>query len=345
MVSAGFLLLDNEVTVPGSTANLGGGFDTLGVAVQLYLRARIVDVRQDGGARLEVVSSRPAPRGVNAVERAFAAMAKRAQGPVPTVFAEVDSDIPLGAGLGSSAAATVAGLRIFERVTAPVAETALLGVATSLEGHADNAAPALFGGMTSVVETGEPGFPTLADAPHTVRALRWEWPDDLRFVIATPFTGLATKKARAALAPTISRRDAVFNLQHVLSLVHALQNAEYDRLREALNDRWHQPARAALVPHLNAVLAIDDSEVLGAYLSGAGPSVALLARRDFARLERLLQATCEAAGTPVTVRTLAAHQHGGREGLDGRDGQGGHDSQAPSRLSRSSSPSRPWRTA
>lgn len=321
MVPAGFLLLDNEVTVPGSTANLGGGFDTLGVAVQLYLRARIVDARQDGGARLEVVSSRPAPRGINAVERAFALMAKQANGSVPTVFAEVDSDIPLAAGLGSSAAATVAGLRIFERVTAPVSEDALLAAATSLEGHADNAAPALFGGMTSVVEA--------ADTPRTVYALRWKWPDDLRFVIATPFTGLATQKARAALAPTISRKDAVFNLQHVLSLVHALQNGEYDRLREALQDRWHQPARAALVPHLNAVLAIDDPDVLGAYLSGAGPSVAVLARRDFARVETLLQATCEAAGTPVTVRTLAAHQ-------DSR--HGGH-------LTRPSSASRPWRTA
>lgn len=322
MVSAGFLLLDNEVTVPGSTANLGGGFDTLGVAVQLYLRARIVDVRQDGGARLEVVSSRPVPRGVNAVERAFAAMAKQAKDSVPTVFAEIDSDIPLAAGLGSSAAATVAGLRLFERVTAPVSETALLAAATSLEGHADNAAPALFGGMTSVVETAEPGYQPLSDVPRTVHALRWEWPDDLRFVIATPFTGLATKKARAALPPTISRKDAVFNLQHVLSLVHALQNGEYDRLREALQDRWHQPARAALVPHLNAVLAIDDPDVLGAYLSGAGPSVAVVAHRDFARLERLLQATCEAAGTSVTVRTLAAHKIGqeGRERLEGREG-------------------------
>jgi homoserine kinase len=93
----------------------------------------------------------------------------------------------------------------------------------------------------------------------------------LRFVIATPFTGLATKKARAALPPTISRKDAVFNLQHVLSLVHALQNGEYDRLREALRDRWHQPARAALVPHLNAVLAIDDPDVLGAYLRAPVP--------------------------------------------------------------------------
>jgi len=305
LVPAGFLLLaETEILIPGSTANLGGGFDTLGVAVQLYLRARIVDVRADDGARLEVVSSKPAVRGTNAVERAFAAIAKRATGAVPTVFAEIESDIPLAAGLGSSAAATVAGLRIFERVAEPVSDTMLLATATALEGHADNAAPALFGGMTSVVEGDRFG-----EAGSRVRALRWKWPDDLRFVIATPFTGLATAKARAALSPTIPRKDAVFNLQRVLSLVHALQHGEYDRLREALQDRWHQPARAALVPHLGAVLAIDDPDVLGAYLSGAGPSVAVLARRDFARVERLLQATCEAAGSPVTVRTLAAHQH------------------------------------
>jgi len=314
-------LSNNELLVPGSTANLGGAFDTLGVAVQLYLRARIVDVRHDGGARLEVVSSRPAVRGTNAVERAFAALAKQAQQSVPTVFAEVDSDIPLAAGLGSSAAATVAGLRIFERVTAPLPESTLLAAATALEGHADNAAPALFGGMTSVVE-GDPPSPGGSGRPSpdgfgvtgvSVRALRWEWPRDLRFVIATPFTGLATATARAALPSSISRKDAVFNLQRVLALVHALQNGEYDRLREALQDRWHQPARAALVPHLGAVLAIDDPDVLGAYLSGAGPSVAVLARRDFGRVERLLASTCEAVGSPVTVRTLAVHQHADRE--------------------------------
>lgn len=293
----------SEVSVPGSTANLGGGFDTLGVAVQLYLRARIVDVRHDAGARLEVVSSRPAVGGINAVERAFEAIAKQAKGAVPTVFAEVESDIPLAAGLGSSAAATVAGLRIFECVTAPVSDSTLLATAAALEGHADNAAPALFGGMTSVVESDD----------SEPRALRWQWPHDLRFVIATPFTGLATAKARAALSPMISRKDAVFNLQRVLSLVHALQNGEYDHLREALQDRWHQPARAGLVPHLGAVLAIDDPDVAGAYLSGAGPSVAVLARRDFARIERLLATTCEAAGSPVTVRTLAVHQHPDRE--------------------------------
>src|SRR6266545_3082228 len=140
-------------TSPGPPTSFGGPFDTLAVAVQLYLRARIVDVRADGGSRLEVVSSRPAVKGTNAVERAFAAIARHANVPVPTVFVEIDSDVPMAAGLGSSAAASIAGLRIFERVTAPLPESTLLAVATSLEGHADNAAAAMFGGMTSVVES------------------------------------------------------------------------------------------------------------------------------------------------------------------------------------------------
>jgi homoserine kinase len=158
---------------------------------------------------------------------------------------------------------------------------------------------------------------SVVDDERQPQALRWEWPEDLRVIVATPFTGLATSKARAALAATIPRHDAVFNLQRVLSLVHALEAREYDRLREAFRDRWHQPARAALVPHLDAVLNIDDPDVLGACLSGAGPSVAVFARREFARIERVLQATCEAAGTPVTVRTLAAHQ----QRRDGHEGQ------------------------
>ena len=166
---------------------------------------------------------------------------------MPTVFVEIESDIPMAAGLGSSAAASVAGLRIFERVTAPVSDGTLLAVATSLEGHADNAAAALLGGMTSVVEARR----------HAASCVRCDGSGRTTCdsIVATPFTGLATSKARAALAPSISRQDAVFNLQRVLSLVHALQHGEYDRLREALQDRWHQPARAALVPHLGAVLA------------------------------------------------------------------------------------------
>jgi homoserine kinase len=286
------------VAVPGSVANLGGGFDTLAVAVQVYLRLEILEVRDDGGAKLTVVNSTPPVRGRNSVERAFEAMVRWTGREAPSVFAEVESDIPMAAGLGSSAAAAVAGLRAFERVTAPVPEGVLLAVATSLEGHADNAAAAIHGGLTSVVET----------EGQEPRALRWAWPEDLRIVVATPSTGLATARARAALADSIPRKDAVFNLQRVLSLIHALQSGEYERLRDAVQDRWHQPARAPLVPQLTAVLALEDPEILGSFLSGAGPSVAILARRDCARLEQVLKSTYERAGIAVTVRALDAHQ-------------------------------------
>lgn len=292
-----------DVVVPASVANLGGGFDTLAVAVQLYLRVRILDVRADGEARLTVARSTPPVSGRNAVERAYEAIARRTAVAAPSVSVEVESDIPMAAGLGSSAAATVAGLRVFQHVTGTdVRIGTLLGVAASLEGHADNAAAALYGGLVSVIEHdgGEPA------------ALPWQWPDELRLVVATPPAGLSTSKARAALPEAVPRKDAVFNLQRVLSLVHALQHGEYGRLREATDDRLHQPARCALVPQLASVLALEDPDILAAFLSGAGPSVALLARRDFARLERLLASVYERAGSAASVRTLGVHQHAAR---------------------------------
>ena len=288
--------LAEDIVVPGSVANLGGGFDTLGVAVQLFLRVRLVDVRHDGGTKLVVRHSTPAVTGVNALERTFGLLAKRLGTTAPSVVVDVESDIPMAAGLGSSAAATVAGLRIFERVTSVVPDDVLLSVASEAEGHADNAAPALFGGLTSVVE--EAG---------RFRALRWRWPEGLRLVVATPSLGLATAKARAALPDMLPRTDAIFNLQRVLSLVHALQSDEDAHLRAAVQDRWHQPARAALVPLLREVLTLEDPDVLGAFLSGAGPSVAVLARREFARLAQLLASMYARAGCEVTIRTLAVH--------------------------------------
>ena len=285
--------------VPGSVANLGGGFDTLGVAVQLFLRATIVDIQDDGGAKLVVAKSVPAVRSRNQLERAFEVIAKRTRRPAPTVFVEVSSDIPMAAGLGSSGAATVAGLRVFERVTGTIPDSVLLAAATEVEGHADNAAPSLFGGLNSVVEVKD----------SEPLSLRWTWPDDLRLVVSTPAIGLATAKARAALPDTMPRPDAIFNLQRVLSLVHALQHRQYERIREGVKDRWHQPARAALVPLLGEVLAVDDPDVLGAFLSGAGPSVATIARAEAApRVERLLASMYARAGIETTVRVLAAHE-------------------------------------
>jgi homoserine kinase len=287
----------HTVVVPGSVANLGGGFDTLGVAVELYLRARIIDVDETASGGLTVVKSTPPVKGQNALERGYGAAARRTGRNAPRVTVEVESEVPMAAGLGSSAAATVAGIRIFEQVTGPLSDEELLGAATEVEGHGDNAAPALFGGLTSVMER----------SGANPIAMRWSWPDDLRLVVATPAVGLATAKARAALPETLPRRDAIFNLQRVLALVHALQFRDYAALREAVQDRWHQPARASLVPLLAEVLAIDDVDVHGSFLSGAGPSVALLATRNLERVSQLLKSMYDRAGVAATVRMLGVH--------------------------------------
>ena len=292
----------DEIIVPGSVANLGGGFDTLGVAVELYLRARIVDIRDDGRCTLTVARSVPPVSGGNAVERAFEIVARRTGSRGPSVVVDVTSDIPMAAGLGSSAAASVAGIRVFERVTGVLEDAELLGAATQAEGHADNAAPALFGGLNSVVEVA-------GAAPY---ALRWSWPQDLRLVVATPAVGLATAKARAALPRDVPRADAIFNMQRVLALVHALQHGEYDRLREAVKDRLHQSARSSLVPLLREVLAIDDAAILAAFLSGAGPSVALLARAGSTDVARRVSSMYQQAGIEAAVRTLGVDDQGSR---------------------------------
>ena len=295
-------VVGEEIVVPGSVANLGGGFDTLGVAVELYLRARIVDVRDDGETKLVVARSTPAISGRNAVERAFDIAVQRTGRRGPSVTIEVTSEIPMAAGLGSSAAASVAGLRVFERVTGALGDSELLGFATQAEGHADNAAPALFGGLNSVIEV-EGALPY---------ALRWSWPQDLRLVVATPVVGLATAKARAALPREVPRGDAIFNMQRVLALVHALQKGHYDRLREAVKDRLHQTARSSLVPLLRDALALEDPDMLGAFLSGAGPSVALLTRGDATHVARRLSSMYERAGVDATVRTLDVDDQGSR---------------------------------
>ena len=291
----------HTIDVPASVANLGSGFDTLAVAVQLYLRVRIVDVQHDGQSRLTVLRSTPAVQGEDLVRRGFEALAHRTGRPSPSVFVEVESDIPIAAGLGSSAAATVAGMRLFEWVTGAAPENEVLAAAAALEGHAENAAAALHGGFVSVVERED----------RAPLVLHWHWPEELRIIAATPSASMLTTVARAALPGVVSRQDAVFNLQRVLSLVHALQSGDVPRLCDAVRDRWHQPARSALVPQLSAVLTLNDAEGLPAFLAGAGPSVAVLASRDIARHEQLLRRTCEEAGCPVVIRTLRVHHAAG----------------------------------
>lgn len=286
----------SPIAVPASVANLGPGFDTLAVAVQLYLRVRIADVRADGRGEVTVLRSHPPVPAENGVERAYRSLASRAPGGLPSVAIEIDSDIPIGSGMGSSAAATIAGLRVFERVVAPLSPQDLLDAACALEGHPDNAAAALYGGFAS----------SLQHEDGTVSVVNMEWPAHVRFIVATPDRALRTEAARKVLPAAISMKDAVFNLQRVARLMHAVTTGETSALREALKDRWHQPARATLIPELTPALAIEDPDLLGVCLSGAGPSIVLLASRGFDRLTARLERIYQECGSGVTIRNVSA---------------------------------------
>jgi homoserine kinase len=288
-----------EIVVPGSTSNLGPGFDALSVALQVYLRLRIVQVAPDDPGSLETVFDGPSPCGENRIVSAFQ-LACRRFGPARAgLRVRVSTGIPMAAGLGSSAAAIVGGVRLYEAASSTRLSTGeILALATELEGHPDNAAASLLGGITVSCQY-EDG---------RVVARSWNWPADIRFVIATPRLGLETKKARGVLPGTVTLRDAIANLQRALLLVRALDSGDYADLREALKDRWHQPARSALVPGLAEALAIDHPAVLGVCLSGAGPSVLALAApgRDDEAAD-VLAGVYRRLGVPCDVRNLAAH--------------------------------------
>lgn len=289
-----------EVAVPASIGNVGPGFDTLSLAVRLYLRVRIVEVTPDGDGRLSCEFVDCEPRGANRLERAFAGVRARHDGPVPSLGVQIRSEIPVRAGLGSSAAAVVAGLRLFELVTEPKPLGDLLRLAADVEGHPDNAAAALCGGLTGCCER-EDG---------TIAAWSWPWPESISVIVATPGVELETDAARKVLPDAVPRADAVFNLQHTLLLLHALESGDRLAIREALRDRWHQPYRRALVPGLDRLLALEHPDLLGVCLSGAGPSVVALADRNILAVETILRDTYRDLGVACTIRCLAAHQKG-----------------------------------
>jgi homoserine kinase len=291
-------LVGHEIRVPGSVSNLGPGFDSLSVAVQLYLRVRIVEVRPDLPDFIETRFVGAAPGGENRIETAFRHARARLGTPSPGVRIDADSDIPTRAGLGSSGAATMAGLLLYQRLTSPIDAADLLALAADVEGHPDNAAAALLGGLTVSCQRD--------DGRVTARA--WPWPAAVQMVVATPDVELETAHARRVLPDTVTLRDAVFNLQRALLLVHALVSDGHGDLREALRDRWHQPARAALVPGLSEALALDDDAVLGACLSGAGPSIVVFTAGRAPDAQARLSDIYRRLGVPSTIRVVAAHQ-------------------------------------
>jgi homoserine kinase len=236
--------------------------------------------------------------GENRIETAYKYARLTLGQPAPGVRIEVQSDIPRRAGLGSSAAATVAGLKLYGMLTSPRPAQECVSLASEVEGHPDNAAASVYGGITASCQYDDGRVVTHA----------WRWPEAVEFVVVTPDVPLDTAFARSVLPGQVRMRDAVFNLQHAILFIRALETGRYSELREAMKDRWHQPYRMPLVPALGEAMALDHPNLLGVCLSGAGPSVLALVSGQAAEVAAQLGAVYDQLSVSHTIRILKVHQ-------------------------------------
>ncbi|MFQ5538005.1 MAG: homoserine kinase [Gemmatimonadota bacterium] len=251
-----------SVRIPCSTSNLGAGFDTLGLALSRYLYASFAPSSEDAldVVRAGTLSSLDVEPGDDILVRAFKArMAELGASPSGTLH--VNSEIPVARGLGSSAAAFVAG---YELATAaagvPTDPEALFQVAYAAEHHGDNAAPCIYGGLNAVVQTMD-----------GVRAVPLSLAPDIGFAYAAPAAGVATAEARAALPRTVDHATAVRALGRILALVQGLATADPELIRVGVHDELHVPHRLPLIPGAyNAIGAGYDAGAWGVTVSGSG---------------------------------------------------------------------------
>lgn len=286
-----------RLRIPGSTSNLGPGFDALGLALQVYLEIDVVRAGADRPGTLHFDFAGGAPAGDNAIATAIADELARRQVTLPSLEIAVRSGIPVQAGLGSSAAAIVGGLRLVHALCGDGETGRLLDAATALEGHPDNVSASILGGLTAS-----------SQGPGGVTSVASPWPSRVRVVIATPRVALATSKARGVLPETLSRADAVFNVQRTALLLQAIHTRSLDAIAAALDDRLHQPYRAPLVPGLAEAIAFRHPTVLGAFLSGAGPSIGAFVLDDPEPAERFFTDLFARLNVPCAVRALDVHQ-------------------------------------
>lgn len=308
------------VEVPATIANLGAGYDCLGLAVDLELRVELEVFASGGGSEppveLEVVGDGVGEiatgRGNRFIEGLSAGLRDlRVERPSGIGWRiRMENHVPLARGLGSSGAAAVAGLLAAEALAGAAAPgpgrpllDRLLDRATALEGHSDNVAPALLGGFVA----------SLAPA-----AYRFDAPADLRVVLLVPELRLSTPRMRAILPESVPRADAVANLARVALGVAGIASGDWSVLARLTEDRLHEPYRAAAYPQLPFIVAAARAAgALGACLAGGGSTVAAFtlgpsADADAKRIGEAMAAVAAAHDLPAAVRVVRARNEGAR---------------------------------
>jgi homoserine kinase len=287
------------VRVPASSANLGPGFDCLGLALDLWNEVEVAVTGDHLELQIEGEGAGILPTSEeNAIIVAMRKYARQEKINLPAGLQLICRNrIPLGSGLGSSAAAAVAGILIASAFSNNSPErNNLLGCAASLEGHPDNAAACLCGGLVAVMnDQDRPLVRCVAVAP-------------LALAIAVPSLDFPTHQARAVLPKTVSFNDAVFNMSHAVMVIEALRSGDLELLGVAMQDHLHQSYRLSFIPGAEqAVLSAFQAGAAAVALSGAGPSLMAVAHQpeDAAAIASSMVVAFKQAG--LSARAFTPH--------------------------------------
>jgi homoserine kinase len=292
-----------RVTVPATSANLGCAFDCGGLALKLYLKACFVPSQSE---RLTLKYTGRTPQHFplddsNLILRALRFVAKYFGASSPWGRIAVESQIPIGAGLGSSAAAVVAGLLLGTRYCGKeLSPEQLLRCAQELEGHIDNAAAAYYGGLVLA----------LCNNSERVLAAKTNFPEQIKLVIVTPSVTVTTHEARQALPPSYQREDIVHTLQRTAILAATCFSGKFELFPELFDDRLHQPYRQALVPGIASCLRYRHEGLLGIAISGSGSSVIAFAEKNEDRIAHDLQKIFAGEGVESEALITSADNNG-----------------------------------
>ncbi len=304
-----------SVKVPATSANIGPGFDCLGMALPIYNVVTIDETVLPGtGVEINILSDEEnvdnliidhIPKDENSVVYKAVELLYNSIGQTPSELKiNIQTSIPVTRGLGSSAAVIVGALVAANKLLGePADESALLSIATEIEGHPDNVTPAIVGGLVmSSLEN---------DGSIIYRKL--DWPDDWAITVCIPDVELATEISRSVIPKEVPLEDAIFNLKRMGMFVNAVNKHDSDLMKLALTDRLHQPYRAKLVPGLKELSEAfkHEEDVLGCVLSGAGSSMLIISKNNI--VEKVTSTTLEIMenlNVKADVRNLKIEQNG-----------------------------------
>ncbi len=304
-----------SVRVPATSANLGPGFDCFGLALPIYNTITIEETVLPGsGIEINIIANsndagssfiEDIPRDENNLAYKAIELLYNSIGQEPSELKiNIQTEIPITRGLGSSASVIVGALLAANKLHGfPADETALISIATEVEGHPDNVTPAIVGGVV---------FSSLEEDGSVIYR-KLKWPQEWDLTVCIPDFELSTSISRSVIPKEIPLHDAVYNLKHSAMLIHAIETADEEFMVRALNDKIHQPYRIKLIPGMTEIMdkLKNEQGILGCVLSGAGPTLLVISKNyNTEKIKSSVKEIWDGFGISADVRTLKVEEQG-----------------------------------